>query len=110
VVSYLVSQNQHDIGLRVALGAQRGDIIGMVMRQRIGLAAWGIGAGLAGALSLTRLMGNMLFGVSARDVMTFSALFVALGMIAMIATYVPARRGHYGGPNRGLTGRVGYFW
>jgi predicted permease len=92
VVSYLVTQSQHDIGLRVALGAQRADIIGMVMRQGIGLAAWGIGAGLAGALALTRLMGSMLYGVGERDAITFSAVAVALGLVAMAATYVPARR------------------
>jgi predicted permease len=92
VVSYLVTQNQHDLGLRMALGAQRADIIRMVMRQGMGLAGWGIGAGLAGALALTRFMESMLFGVSARDAITYSVFAAALGLIAMVATYVPARR------------------
>jgi len=92
VVSYLVTQNQHDIGLRMALGAQRPDIIRMVMRQGMGLAGWGIGAGLAGALVLTRFLESMLFGISARDAITYSVFAAALGLIAMVATYVPARR------------------
>jgi len=92
VMSYLVAQNQHDIGLRAALGAQRADIIRMVMRQGMALVIWGIGAGLAAALAVTRLMGSMLSGVSARDAATFAASAVALGIIALVATFVPARR------------------
>ncbi len=102
VVSYLVTQNQHDIGLRMALGAQRPDIIRMVMRQGMGLAAWGIGAGLAGALALTRFMGSMLFGVNARDALTYSVFAVILGLIAMVATYVPALRATTVDPIRAL--------
>lgn len=92
VVSYLVTQNQHDIGLRVALGAQRTDILRMVMRNGMELVMWGIGAGLIGALALTRLMASMLYGVSASDGITFSAVAMVLAVIAAIATYLPARR------------------
>jgi predicted permease len=92
VMSYLVSQSTRDIGVRVALGAQPGNIIGMVVRQGMELAAIGIGAGLIGAALLTRVMASLLFGVSATDALTFIAVALALGLIAMLATYIPARR------------------
>jgi predicted permease len=92
VMSYLVTQSQHDLGLRVALGAQRGDIITMVVRQGMGLAAWGILAGLAGALALTRVMSSLLYGVSATDALTFSAVALMLAGTAALGTYIPARR------------------
>ena len=92
VMSYLVSQSVHDIGLRVALGAQPGNIIRMVMRQGVELAAFGIAAGLIGAAALTRVMASLLFGVSATDALTFSAVAIALGAIAMLGAYIPARR------------------
>lgn len=92
VMSYLVTQNRHDLGLRVALGAQRGNIIAMVVRQGLGLAAWGIAAGLAGALALTRVMSSLLYGISATDAATFAAVAVLLAAIAALATYIPARR------------------
>ncbi len=92
VMSYLVSQSTRDIGVRVALGAQPGNIIGMVVRQGMELAALGIVAGLIGAAALTRVMSSLLFGVSATDALTFSAVALGLGAIAMLATYIPARR------------------
>jgi predicted permease len=92
VMSYLVSQSTHDIGVRVALGAQRGSIIGMVVRQGMELAGLGIVVGLIGATALTRVMASLLFGVSATDALTFSAVAVALAGVAMLATYIPARR------------------
>jgi predicted permease len=92
VMSYLVSQSQHDLGLRVALGAQRGNIIALVLRQGMSLAAFGIAAGLAGALALTRVMSSLLYGVSATDALTFSAVAAALAAIAALATYIPAWR------------------
>ena len=92
VMSYLVTQSQHDLGLRVALGAQPGNIIAMVVRQGMGLALWGIAAGLAGALALTRAMASLLYGVSATDGLTFSAVAAGLAGIAALATYIPARR------------------
>ena len=92
VMSYLVTQSTRDIGVRVALGAQRGNIIGMVVRQGMELAVVGIAAGLIGAAVLTRVMASLLFGVSATDAATFSAVALVLALIAMLATYIPAQR------------------
>jgi len=92
VMAYLVSQSTHDIGLRMALGAQPANIVGMVMRQGMKLAAFGIAAGLIGAAALTRVMAGLLFGVSATDVPTFAAVTLLLALIALLATYIPARR------------------
>jgi putative ABC transport system permease protein len=92
VLSYLVSQSTHDIGVRVALGAQRGAIVGMVVRQGMELAVLGIAAGLIGAAALTRVMASLLFGVSATDAVTFSGVALLLAAVAMLATYIPARR------------------
>ena len=92
VMAYLVSQSTHDIGLRVALGAQPGNIIGMVMGQGMKLAAFGLAAGLIGASALTRVMASLLFGVSATDGLTFAGVTVLLALIALLAIYIPARR------------------
>jgi predicted permease len=92
VMSYLVSQGTHDIGVRMALGAQQSAILRLVVRQGLSLALIGIVAGLASALILTRLMESLLFGVKATDAVTFSLVALLLGLIALLATYVPARR------------------
>jgi predicted permease len=92
VLSYLVTQGRHDIGLRIALGAQRSSIVWLVVRQGMGLAAAGIMIGLIGAVALTRLMASFLYGVHATDIVTFSAVPVLLGAIALLAAYVPAWR------------------
>jgi len=92
VISYLVTQGTHDIGVRVALGARPGNILGLVVRQGMELGAIGIVAGLAGAAALTRVMSNLLFGVSATDAATFSAVAVLLAAVAFAATVIPARR------------------
>jgi ABC-type antimicrobial peptide transport system permease subunit len=92
VMSYLVTRSTHDIGLRVALGAQFGDILGLVVRHGMELAAIGILAGLAGAAALTRMMASLLFGVSATDAVTFGAVAVLLAAVAFAATVIPARR------------------
>jgi predicted permease len=92
VMSYLVSQSTHDIGVRVALGALPGNIIGLVMQQGITLAFIGICAGLAGAAALTRVMAGLLFGVSAMDVPTFAAVAAILFTAALAAAFLPARR------------------
>ena len=92
VMSYLVSQSARDIGVRIALGAQPGNIIGMVVRQGMELAVTGIGAGLIGSILLTRVMSSLLFGISATDGLTFSAVAIGLAAIAALATYIPARR------------------
>jgi predicted permease len=92
VMSYLVAQGTHDIGVRVALGAQRGNILGMVVRQGMELVGIGIVIGLAGAAGLTRVMAGLLFGVSATDALTFGAVAVLLAAVAFAATAIPARR------------------
>jgi predicted permease len=92
VMSYLVTQSRHDIGLRIALGAPRGMILWLVVRQGMELAVAGIAAGIAGAFALTRLMASLLYGVGSRDVPTFSTVPVILALIALAATYVPAYR------------------
>ena len=92
VMSYLVTQNTHDIGVLMALGARPGDILGLVLRQGMKLAAIGIVAGLAGAFALTRVMASLLFGVSTMDAATFSAVPVLLAAVAFAATVIPAWR------------------
>ncbi|HEX2458402.1 MAG TPA: ABC transporter permease [Vicinamibacterales bacterium] len=92
VMSYLVSQGTHDIGVRMAFGAQRSSIVGLVLRQGMALTAVGIVAGMIGAALLTRVMASLLFGISATDVVTFSAVPLILGTIAVIASYLPALR------------------
>lgn len=92
VMSYLVSQSTHDIGVRIALGAQPGNIVGLVVRQGMELAAIGIAGGLIGALVLTRVMASLLYGVTATDIVTFSVVVVILAVVALFATVIPARR------------------
>jgi predicted permease len=92
VMSYLVTQSTRDIGVRVALGARPGDIIGMVVRQGMELLAIGVLAGLAGAAALTRVMSSLLFGVSTTDVVTFAAVPALLAAVAFAAMVIPALR------------------
>jgi predicted permease len=92
VISYLVSQGTHDIGIRIALGAPRTGILRLIVRQGMELAGIGIAAGLIGALLLTRLMSSLLFGVSATDAITFAAVALVLALVALVASFIPARR------------------
>ncbi len=92
MISYLVTQGTHDIGVRIALGAQRSNIVRLVVRQGMELAIAGIAIGVVGALLLTRLMASLLFGVSATDAWTFTAVPLVLAAVALAASYVPARR------------------
>jgi putative ABC transport system permease protein len=92
VMSYLVTQSTRDIGVLMALGARSGDVIKLVLRQGMQLAAIGIVAGLAGAALLTRVMASLLFGVSATDAATFSAVAALLAAVAFAATIIPAWR------------------
>jgi predicted permease len=92
VSAYLVDQRTHEIGLRVALGAQRGDILRLVVGHGAGMALIGIIVGTAAALGLTGLMATELFGVTAHDPLTFAAVAALLTVVALAACYLPARR------------------
>jgi len=92
VMSYLVTQSTRDIGVMVALGARSGDIIGLVMRQGMELAGIGIVAGVVGAVTLTRVMASLLFGISATDAVTFILVPMMLAGVAFAATVIPAWR------------------
>ncbi len=92
VISYTATQRTHEIGIRMALGAERADVLRMVVGHGLRLSLIGIGAGLAAALGLTRLMSSMLFGVRPTDFVTFAAVSLLLAGVAALASYVPARR------------------
>jgi ABC-type antimicrobial peptide transport system permease subunit len=92
VISYSVSQRTREIGIRMALGAQRTEVTRMFVRYGLTLAAIGIGCGLAAAVALTRVMASLLFEVSPMDPATYAAVCVSLAAAAMLASYVPALR------------------
>ncbi|MGH9396452.1 MAG: ADOP family duplicated permease [Terriglobia bacterium] len=92
VISYSVSQRTHEIGIRMALGAQRSDVLKMVVRQGFILALIGVGAGLIAALGLTRFLQSLLFGVGPTDLETFVVVACVLVGVALLACYIPARR------------------
>jgi putative ABC transport system permease protein len=92
VMSYHVAENTRDIGVRVALGAQRRDILKLVVGQGLALALIGVVVGTAGALGLTRLMDSLLFGVTATDPLTFGIVASLFGVVALLACWIPARR------------------
>jgi ABC-type antimicrobial peptide transport system permease subunit len=92
VMSYTVSQRQAEIGIRLALGAQRGQVLQMVLKQGTKLALVGVAIGIGAAFGLTRLMKSLLFGVTAYDPLTFASVAALLILIALLACYIPARR------------------
>jgi putative ABC transport system permease protein len=92
VISYSVSQRTGEIGIRMALGAQPLDVLKLIVSQGLILTLIGLALGLAGALALTRLMAGLLYGVSATDPLTFAAIALLLTSVALLASYIPARR------------------
>ncbi len=92
VVSYIAGQRMHEIGMRIALGAQRSDILKMVLGQGARLAITGVVIGLAVAAGLTQLMSKILYGVSSVDPLTFACVAIVLTIVALAACYIPARR------------------
>jgi predicted permease len=92
VLSYLVSRRRREIGIRMALGASRAQVLGLVVRRGLVTAAWGVGAGVLGGLALTRLMQGLLYGVAPRDPATFGLVALLLLLIALLASTVPALR------------------
>ncbi|HEY1676286.1 MAG TPA: ABC transporter permease [Candidatus Sulfotelmatobacter sp.] len=92
VISYSTSRRTHEVGVRMSLGATRADVLLLVMRQGMWLALAGAVTGIAGALLISRLMANLLYGVKPTDPPTFCAVAVGLGAVAMLACYIPARR------------------
>ena len=92
VMAYAVSQRTHEIGIRVALGARRSDVFGLVLRQGLVLTVCGVALGLAGEVALTRGLSALLFDVSPRDPLTYTGLAALLCLVAIVACCVPARR------------------
>jgi len=92
VMSYSVAQRTNEIGIRMALGAQTRDVVVMIVSQGFKLVLLGLGIGLLGAFALTRVIASLLFGVTAKDPITFASVAVLLAIVALLACYIPARR------------------
>jgi len=92
VIAYVVAQRSREIGIRLALGAQRGEVRKMFLRQGLKLSAAGLAIGLVAALAVTRLMSSLLFGIGSTDVVTYVAAAAVILAAAALATYLPARR------------------
>jgi ABC-type antimicrobial peptide transport system permease subunit len=92
VIAYFVAQRTYEIGIRMALGADTGRVVGMVVRQGVTLAALGIIVGALASMLLTRMLTSLLYGVTARDPITFTIVALILGAVAIVASLLPARR------------------
>jgi putative ABC transport system permease protein len=92
VMSYSVAERRQEIGIRMALGAQASGVLGMVLAQGIVIAAIGLGLGIGGAYALSRTMSSLLYGVDARDLLTFLAAPFVLALVAVVACWIPAWR------------------
>ena len=102
VISFAVAQRTHEIGIRLALGAQRGELTRMFVASALALISLGVPLGLAAAAGLTRLMSSLLFGVSPLDPATYVAVPIVLASAAIVASYVPARRAASVDPSEAL--------
>jgi ABC-type antimicrobial peptide transport system permease subunit len=91
-MAYVVGQRLNEIGLRMALGASPSDVLGMVLKNGLALAGAGVALGLAGAVAATRLLTSFLFEVKPGDPLTYAGVAILLAVVAMAATYLPARR------------------
>jgi putative ABC transport system permease protein len=92
LMSYSVGQRTHEVGVRMALGAHAGDVVRLILRECAGLTLIGVGFGLVAAFALTRVLESSIYGVSTTDSMTFIGGATVLAIVAMVATYIPARR------------------
>jgi putative ABC transport system permease protein len=92
VIAYSTAQRVHEIGIRMALGASRRDVLSSVLKEAVTISGVGLTFGIAGALALTRFLSGLLYGVGARDPMTFVALPVALFLVSVVAAIIPAAR------------------
>ena len=92
LISFSTSRRTHEIGVRMAMGAQTGDIMRLVLREGMTLAATGVALGLAASFALTRLLSSLLFGVSQTDPLTYAGVSLLLFIVALLACYIPARR------------------
>jgi putative ABC transport system permease protein len=92
VMAYAVTERTHELGVRIALGADRRDVLRIVLGEAMSLAAAGVVLGLAGASAATRLIQSLLFGVTATDTATFAGIAALLVTTALVASYLPARR------------------
>jgi putative ABC transport system permease protein len=92
IMAFITSERTTEIGIRMALGAQRTDMLALILRQSFTLVLIGIGAGIAGAFAATRVVANLLYGVGTTDVATYAGVVVVLALAALLASYIPARR------------------
>jgi putative ABC transport system permease protein len=102
VVAFSVTRRTQEIGVRMALGALRGDVLRLVLGEGARLAVAGVGIGIAASIAVTRVMSSLLFGVSATDPITFVGVAVLLAVVALLASYIPARRAMRLDPNSAL--------
>jgi putative ABC transport system permease protein len=91
-MSYAFSRRIHELGIRIALGAQRNDILRMTLNEGMRLVLFGLGLGVIGAFILTRFLRSLLFNVTATDPLVFASIAALLAAVALLACYIPARR------------------